>query len=109
MPNVAWGDMHHFMTYAGKLNPWFPAAVIPTLAWFVTAVESTARHRTAPWLQNSGCRTRLAAKLAGWMLLAFAIGTTAGTGIKSSLNRAPAETENEGRNPAGDLTCFLRG
>jgi uncharacterized membrane protein YphA (DoxX/SURF4 family) len=51
------------MTYAGKLNPWFPAAVIPTLAWFVTAVESTLAIALL-----LGYRTRLAAKLAGWML-----------------------------------------
>jgi len=80
-PNVAWGDMHHFMIYAGKLNPWFPAIVIPTLAWIVTIAESTLAIALL-----LGWRTRLAAILAGWLLLAFAIGMTAGTGVKSALN-----------------------
>jgi uncharacterized membrane protein YphA (DoxX/SURF4 family) len=55
--------------------------VIPTLAWFVKAVESAL---VVALLLGYG--TRLAAKLAGWTLLAFAISMTAGTGIKSALN-----------------------
>lgn len=31
-PNVAWGDMPHFLSYAALLNPWFPESVIPWLA-----------------------------------------------------------------------------
>jgi len=58
--NVAWGDMHHFMMYAGKLNPWFPGFVIPALAWVVTIAESTLAITLLP-----GWRTRLSATLAG--------------------------------------------
>jgi thiosulfate dehydrogenase (quinone) large subunit len=79
--NVAWGDMQHFIAYAGKLNPWFPSAMIPAVAWLVTVLECTSGVALLV-----GYRTRLFAQLSGWLLLAFAIGMTAGTGIKSALN-----------------------
>ena len=79
--NVAWGDMTHFMAYAAKLNPWFPKTVIPTLAWFVTVAETSLGAALI-----LGFQTRRAAQLSGWLLLAFGIGMTAGTGIKSALN-----------------------
>ena len=78
--NVAWGDMSHFMAYAAKLNPWFPKTVIPTLAWFVTVAETSLGAALI-----LGYQTRRAAQLSGWLLLAFGIGMTAGTGIKSAL------------------------
>jgi thiosulfate dehydrogenase (quinone) large subunit len=79
--NVAWGDMTHFMAYAAKLNPWFPKKVIPTLAWFVTVAETSLGAALI-----LGFETRRAAQLSGWLLLAFGIGMTAGTGVKSALN-----------------------
>lgn len=79
--NVAWGDMAHFMTYAARLNPWFPKAVIPALAWFVTGAETILAIALL-----LGFHTRRTAQFSGWLLLAFAIGMTAGTGIKSALN-----------------------
>ncbi len=79
--NVAWGDMTHFMAYAAKLNPWFPKAVIPGVAWFVTAAETVLAAALL-----FGFQTRIAAQLSGWLLLAFAVGMTAGTGVKSALN-----------------------
>jgi hypothetical protein len=80
-PNVAWGDMHHFTAYTAKLNPWFPTLVIPMIGWLVTFLESALGCALL-----LGYRTRLASQLSGWLLLAFAIGMTAGTGIKSALN-----------------------
>lgn len=80
-PNVAWGDMTHFMTYATKLNPWFPKAVIPAVAWFVTGLETLLGAALL-----LGFETRRASQVSGWLLLAFAIGMTAGTGMKSALN-----------------------
>ena len=79
--NVAWGDMAHFIAYAAKLNPWFPKAVIPGVAWLVTAAETILAAALL-----FGFRTRIAAEFSGCLLLAFAIGMTAGTGIKSALN-----------------------
>lgn len=79
--NVAWGDMTHFMIYTAKLNPWFPKSIIPAVAWFVTCAETLLGAALL-----LGFQTRKAAQLSGWLLLAFAVGMTAGTGIKSTLN-----------------------
>jgi len=79
--NVAWGDMVHFMAYAANLNPWFPKDMIPVVAWFVTVAETLLALALL-----LGFHTRLSAQLSGWLLLAFGIGMTAGTGIKSALN-----------------------
>jgi uncharacterized membrane protein YphA (DoxX/SURF4 family) len=80
-PNVAWGNMQHFISYAAKLNPWFPGLVIPAVSWFVTFAEFTLGLALL-----LGYRTRLAAQLSGCLLLAFAMGMTVGTGAKSALN-----------------------
>ena len=79
--NVAWGDMAHFTAYTAKLNPWFPNVVIPVVARFVTGVETLLALALL-----LGFHTRLSAQLSGWLLLAFGIGMTAGTGVKSALN-----------------------
>jgi thiosulfate dehydrogenase (quinone) large subunit len=80
-PNVAWGDMQRFRAYAAQLNPWFPKEVIPLLGAVVTVAEMTLGIALLV-----GFHTRRAAQLSGWLLLAFATGMTAGTGIKSALN-----------------------
>jgi thiosulfate dehydrogenase (quinone) large subunit len=79
--NVAWGDMALFMAYAAKLNPWFPNGMIPVVAWFVTVAETLLVRALL-----LGFHARVSAQLSGWILLAFAIGITAGTGIKPALN-----------------------
>jgi uncharacterized membrane protein YphA (DoxX/SURF4 family) len=79
--HVAWGDMQHFFAYTTALNPWFPKQVIPTVGVFVTAAEVTLGLALL-----AGIYTRWAARLSGLLILAFAIGMTAGTGIKSVLN-----------------------
>jgi uncharacterized membrane protein YphA (DoxX/SURF4 family) len=79
-PTVAWGDMQHFQTYAGQLNPWFPATVIPLLSWVVTAAEMLFGLCLI-----AGLWIRRVAVLSGALLLAFAIGMTAGTGVRSAL------------------------
>ena len=63
------------------LNPWFPAAVIPAISILVTALEIALAI-----LLLVGFQTRMAAKISAWLTRAFAIGMTAGTGIKSALN-----------------------
>jgi thiosulfate dehydrogenase (quinone) large subunit len=80
-PNVAWGDITHFTAYAGKLNPWFPGAVIPALGIIVAILE-----KLIGFALLVGFYTRPAAYFSGWLILAFAIGMTAGTGLKSALN-----------------------
>jgi len=79
--NVAWGDFSHFLAYTAQLNPQLPAAVVPPLGWFVTAAEISLGIALA-----IGFHTRVAAFLAGVMLLLFAVGMIIGTGIKSPLN-----------------------
>ena len=82
-PNVAWGDMQHFLTYAAKLNPWFPQGIIPFVGATVTIIESALGIGLL-----LGFHTRRAAQLSGWLVLAFGIGMTVGTGFKSAVNAA---------------------
>jgi thiosulfate dehydrogenase [quinone] large subunit len=79
-PSVAWGDMQHFQSYAGQLNPWFPAAVIPLLSWLVTAGETLLGLSLI-----AGFQIRRVSLVSGALLVAFAIGMTAGTGVRSAL------------------------
>jgi thiosulfate dehydrogenase (quinone) large subunit len=79
--NVAWGDMTHFQSYAAKLNPWFPGAIMPVVAWSVTIAEVALGV-----LLLIGFQTRWAARLSGALLLAFALGMTVGTGIKTAFD-----------------------
>lgn len=79
--NVAWGDMQRFQAYTARLNPWFPASVIPPLSWVVTGLEIALGIGLLV-----GFRTRRVSLLSAILLLAFATGMTAGTGLKSALN-----------------------
>ncbi len=80
-PNVAWGDMPHFLEYTAKLNPWFPAALIPFVGWVATIAEIVLGL-----LLLIGFQTRWVARLSGFLLLAFALGMTFGTGIKTAFD-----------------------
>ena len=80
-PNVAWGDMPHFLMYAAKLNPWFPERVIPFVGAIVTVIESALGISLL-----LGFYARQAARLSAWLVLAFGVGMTVGTGLKSALN-----------------------
>lgn len=79
--NVAWGDMGNFLPYVAKLNPWLPSAAIPVVGWAVTIAEIVLGV-----LLLFGLQTRWAARLSGWLLLAFALGMTFGTGIKTAFD-----------------------
>ena len=74
---VGWGDMTHFMPAVAALNPWFPSAWIPFVAWTTTIAEIVLGI-----LLLIGLETRWASRLSGCLLLAFAIGMTAGRGVK---------------------------
>jgi uncharacterized membrane protein YphA (DoxX/SURF4 family) len=78
--NVGWGDFAHFTQYTGQLNPWAPAALIPTLAWVSTGAELVLGVALI-----LGLFTRWAALLSGILLLLFAGGMSIGTGLKSAL------------------------
>jgi uncharacterized membrane protein YphA (DoxX/SURF4 family) len=78
---VAWGDFASFTEYAAKINPWAPDALMPAIAWTATLAEVALAM-----LLIVGYRTRWAAFGSGLLLLSFALGMTAGTGIKSAFD-----------------------
>ncbi|MBC8167349.1 MAG: DoxX family membrane protein [Bryobacteraceae bacterium] len=80
-PNVGWGDMAHFLPYVAQVNPWFPGSFIPAVAWAANIAEIVLGV-----LLLVGWNTRLAAFWSGMLLCAFAVGMTAGPGVKSALN-----------------------
>jgi uncharacterized membrane protein YphA (DoxX/SURF4 family) len=79
--NVAWGNFASFTAYAAKLNPWAPAALMPAVAWTATIAEIVLG-----FLLLAGWQTRRAAFASGVLLLLFALGMTAGTGIKTAFD-----------------------
>jgi len=78
---VAWGSFTDFTAYAAKINPWAPAALMPAIAWTATLAEVVLAL-----LLIAGYRTRWAAFGSGVLLLLFALGMTAGTGVKSAFD-----------------------
>jgi uncharacterized membrane protein YphA (DoxX/SURF4 family) len=79
--NVSWGDFAHFTQYTRQVNPWAPAALIPTLAWASTAAELVLGAALI-----LGLFTRWAALLSGILLLLFAGGMSLGLGLKAPWN-----------------------
>ncbi len=80
-PGVAWGDFASFSEYAARINPWAPSALMPAIAWTATLAEVALAL-----LLVAGFRTRWAGLGSGVLLLLFALGMTAGTGIKSAFD-----------------------
>jgi uncharacterized membrane protein YphA (DoxX/SURF4 family) len=78
---VAWGDFASFTEYAARINPWAPASLMPAIAWTATLAEIALAV-----LLLVGYRTRWAGFGSGVLLLLFALGMTAGTGVKSALD-----------------------
>jgi len=78
---VGWGDMAHFIPAVAAINPWFPNACIPFVAWTATIAEIVLGI-----LLLIGFQTRWASRLSGCLLLAFALGMTAGRGVKFVLD-----------------------
>lgn len=80
-PGVAWGNFARFTAYAGTLNPWAPARLVPLIAWTATTLEILFAC-----LLILGLFTRLAGFLSGMLLLLFALGMIAGRSIKAPLD-----------------------
>jgi len=78
---VAWGNFDNFLAYAAKLNPYLPAAWLPTVGWGVTLAEAACGLALIV-----GFQTRKVAVGSGLMLLAFALGMTMGFGVKAPFN-----------------------
>lgn len=74
----AWGNWQSFVEYTQVINPWLPAAAVPTLAVIATVAEVLF----AIFLLI-GFKTELYAKLSGILLLIFALSMTFSIGIKA--------------------------
>lgn len=79
--NSTWGNWQHFLAYTGTINPWFPAVAIPVIGVLATGLEVVL----AIWLLT-GFKTSLAAKMAGVLLLIFALSMTFSSGIKGAFD-----------------------
>jgi uncharacterized membrane protein YphA (DoxX/SURF4 family) len=79
--HVAWGNFSRFTAYAGQLNPWAPATLVPLIAWAATVLEIAFGI-----LLVVGLFTRIVGWLSGILLLLFALGMAAGSGAKAPLD-----------------------
>jgi len=79
--SVAWGNFHNFVAYTGKLNPWCPAGLVPTLSWIATVAETVIGV-----VLISGFFRRIVALLSGLLSLTFAIAMTVVLGVHAPLN-----------------------
>jgi uncharacterized membrane protein YphA (DoxX/SURF4 family) len=80
-PEVAWGTFSRFVEYAGQLNWFLPAALIPAVA-----VISTIAEILFGLLLLVGWQTRVVAFLSGVLLLLFALAMAFALGPKSPLD-----------------------
>ncbi|GAB5526250.1 MAG: hypothetical protein Roseis2KO_41220 [Roseivirga sp.] len=77
----AWGNFDAFLAYTGTLAPWVPASLLPALGWSVTVLEIVL----GLWL-ILGFKTRMTARISGFLLLIFALSMTLTSGIKGPLD-----------------------
>jgi putative oxidoreductase len=80
---VAWGNWGNFVAYAGKVNSFAPASLIPTLAIAATVLEIVL-----PIMLIIGFRTRIAAAGSALLTLSFALAMMYSFGIKAPLDYA---------------------
>ena len=79
--HVSWGDFAHFVEYTGRLTSLFPSSLTVSFAWAATVAETLFGV-----LLIAGIKTRMASVLSGLLLLSFAMGMTAGLGVKAPLD-----------------------
>lgn len=77
------GDWQSFLTYAGEVNSYAPASVVPFLA-----VAATSLEIIIPLLLIIGYQTRWAALAAALLTLCFALAMTYSFGLKEALDYA---------------------
>jgi uncharacterized membrane protein YphA (DoxX/SURF4 family) len=82
-PNVEWGDFVRFLEYTHTLNWYLPDGMILPLGVIATGAEILLGL-----LLLVGWHTRVAARLSGLLLTAFAVAMTLALGIKAPLNFA---------------------
>ena len=81
--NVEWGNYSRFLDYTQIRNGYWPTSLIPTLGAVATGAEIFFGL-----LVLIGWHTRIAARLAGGLLIVFAATMTISLGVKSVLNYA---------------------
>lgn len=74
----AWGDWNSFLDYTQTLNPWIPGSLIPAVGVVATAAEILFGVCLL-----IGFKTKLFARLSGWLLLLFAFSMVVSLGIKA--------------------------
>ena len=74
--SVSWGNFQNFLLYTAKLNPWCPAAYIPTLGELVTIAEAGLGL-----MLILGFLTRIAGLLTGILALTFPAAMTLVLGV----------------------------
>ena len=79
-PGVDWGDFRHFTQYAGMVNSFLPARMIPAVAWAATIAETTFGLSLI-----LGIYKRAAALGSAALLLMFALAMSISFGIKAPL------------------------
>jgi putative oxidoreductase len=80
-PGVAWGDFQHFAQYAGMVNSFLPARVIPAVAWAATIAETTFGLGLV-----LGIYKRVVTLGSAALLLMFALAMSISFGIKAPLD-----------------------
>jgi uncharacterized membrane protein YphA (DoxX/SURF4 family) len=79
--NTGWGNFENFLKYTAKVNPYLPPSCIPFVGWTATIAETVFGV-----FLLVGFRTKETAFFSGILLILFAIGMTAGFGLKEPLD-----------------------
>ena len=78
---VSWGDFQHFSAYAGMVNSFLPARVIPGVAWAATVAETVLGLGLL-----LGIYKRSVTIASATLLLLFALAMTASFGVKAAID-----------------------
>ena len=77
----SWGNWNAFLAYTRSLNPWFPESFIPMVGIIATIAETLFGLCLL-----FGFRTRLFARLTGFLMLLFALAMACSLSIKAPLD-----------------------
>jgi len=72
-----WGNWNNFLEYTQLINPWIPNSMISSIGIIATADEIVFAMCLI-----IGFKTKLFAKLSGFLILMFALSMTFSTGVK---------------------------
>jgi len=77
----SWGNWSTFLDYTQLINPWTPESLIPPLGFLATAAELIFGVCLL-----IGFKTKLFARLSGYLLLAFGLAMVFSVGIKKAFD-----------------------